>query len=434
MKKRIIRITIFVLLFIITFGVKAEIKYDIKGVNSNVELYNNAVKEMESLNCNGQLYSQATVDKCNNLELRKTNALAYIYNAREYDKSIVSKEGYKLIEDNDGSCSTVFSSSIQDLINKVFLLFYIAGPILLILFGSLDLTKAIVAGDEKKRKALYVKFMKRTIALFLLFASPAIVNLIVNIMGSEKYSKQVYACSFTEKKITISYTYIPKMTGGPSGGNFGASTGSSVVSLSSESDRDAGEYVIVNNSFPGSVKGFSDLVINNGVCQTSTGLNKACISSTKAPNGWGDCCAGIAQIQACGYKKGISLTQKNSGLIVGNSGCNSPKNDLGCSGVWTWNDSTCFATETEYVRFVIENIQNGTPVFTLAGTSSRHFITIVGFKEGTNGTSHEDLLLIDSWDGRLETFKKRKLGKKSNIGNHPCKGHNGEYWASPLKY
>ena len=43
------------------------------------------------------------------------------------------------------------------------MLFYIAGPILLLLFGSLDLTQSIVAGDEKRRKALMTNFVKRCI-------------------------------------------------------------------------------------------------------------------------------------------------------------------------------------------------------------------------------------------------------------------------------
>lgn len=439
MKKRIISITIFVIMVMsFIFGVKAKTEYTAASVNENLEKYRNAINEMTTLKCNNELYNQITVDKCNSLSLKKANALAYLFNARQSDESLMTDEIEKVLEENSSECNTIFSNELQDIVKKAFLLFYIAGPILLILFGTLDMTNAIIAGDEKRRKALFTKFVKRSIALILLFATPAIVNLLVNIFGAKKYSESSYTCNYEEKQLTLVYTkrQIIKKGGNSEdyGRDYGPSTGSTVVSLDSTSDRDAGEYVVISTNYPGSVKGYSDMLIRNGICQTSTGQNKACISSSHAPNGWGDCCAGIAQIQACGVKKGMELSQAKAGLIVGNKGCNNPSNSLGCTGVWVWNNDTCFATEAEYVQFVIKNIQEGIPVLTLAGTSSRHFITIVGFKNNTSGTSHEDLLLLDSWDGRLETFKKRKIGVKSNIGNHPCNGHNGEYWASPLKY
>ena len=208
MKKRIINITIFIFLLLVCINAKASARYTAASVNQYREIYKNAVQEYEENNCNGTLYSQTAVDKCNSLNLKKTNALSYIYNARENNKDLVDEETEKILEENGKECSTVFSTEIQDLIKKMFLMFYVAGPILLILYGSLDMVNAIVAGDEKKRKALFVKFVKRSIALVLLFMSPAVVNLLVNIFGADKYTANVYTCVYEEKQITISYTPV----------------------------------------------------------------------------------------------------------------------------------------------------------------------------------------------------------------------------------
>lgn len=214
MKKRIISLTIFVLSFIAIFSAKAAARYDISGVNKHLQRYNDAVSELSSLNCDGELNNQSEADRCNNLNLQKATALAYMYNAREYDEDLTNEEVVGVLNSNSSDCSTIYSSELQDAINKVFLLFYIAGPILLILFGSLDLTRAIVAGDEKKRKALYTKFIRRSIALVLLFVSPVIVNLLVNTFGADKYAKQTYSCNYTEKKAVIKYTPVVKTSSG----------------------------------------------------------------------------------------------------------------------------------------------------------------------------------------------------------------------------
>lgn len=208
MKKRIINITIFIFLLLVCFNAKAASRYTVSSVIKYREKYLNAVQEYNENNCNSNLYSQTDVDKCNSLNLERINALSYIYNAKESNPDLVDRDTEKILEENGKDCSTVFNEDIQDIIKKAFLMFYIAGPILLILYGSLDMINAIVAGDEKKRKALFVKFIKRSVALILLFASPAIVNLLVSLFGADKYTANVYTCVYEEKQVTISYTPV----------------------------------------------------------------------------------------------------------------------------------------------------------------------------------------------------------------------------------
>ncbi|MBR4830417.1 MAG: hypothetical protein IKZ96_01445 [Bacilli bacterium] len=419
MKKRIISITIFVMSFFILYGVKAiETQYTAADVNYKYIEYKNAMSEYSANNCDGTLYTKVEVNKCNSLGLTKSQALTYLFNAREYDKSLISDEINKVLESNKEQCGSIISSTLQDAINKVYILFYIAGPILLILFGSVDLTSAVVAGDEKKRKSAYRRFIRRTIALVLLFAAPVLVNILVNTFGMKKVSGNKYACKFSEKKITLSY--ISRKRGS---GNYGPSTGSKLENISGDHDAVAGSYVVIDTKYPGGLQGFSDMVRSNGITQDE---------DTSA---WGQCCAGFAQAHACGLQNGMSLTKSGLGLKHGDDSCNGISG--GCSGIWAFNSDHCFATEEEYMQYVISNIQQGVPVMTVVkvggSSAGRHFVTIVGYKSNTKGTDANDLLFIDSWDGYLGTIgESRRKGSNSTVVNHPCESVSGggEYWAS----
>ena len=56
----------------------------------------------------------------------------------------------------------------------------IVAPIALILWGSLDLLKGIVAGDEKKINDAKKPFIQRLISAIILFLVPYIVNFAIN--------------------------------------------------------------------------------------------------------------------------------------------------------------------------------------------------------------------------------------------------------------
>lgn len=55
----------------------------------------------------------------------------------------------------------------------------IAVPVGLILFGTLDMAKAVIAGDEKKIKEAQKPFVKRIIAAVIAFLVPWIVTAVV---------------------------------------------------------------------------------------------------------------------------------------------------------------------------------------------------------------------------------------------------------------
>lgn len=61
----------------------------------------------------------------------------------------------------------------------------IAAPIALIIWGTLDLLKGIIAGDEKKIAAAKKPFIQRLISAVIIFLIPWIVNTAINLFVSD---------------------------------------------------------------------------------------------------------------------------------------------------------------------------------------------------------------------------------------------------------
>lgn len=95
--------------------------------------------------------------------------------------------------------------SCQDLLpiikivkNGVMPIFQIGIPILLILFGTIDLGKAVIASDDKAIKESTSKLIKRCVAAVAIFFVVTIVRLLTNIIasnaGAEYGSKNWASC------------------------------------------------------------------------------------------------------------------------------------------------------------------------------------------------------------------------------------------------
>jgi len=66
-----------------------------------------------------------------------------------------------------------------NLIQELFSLIMLLGPVLLIVYGTLDFAKATLSGDESALKKAGTNFGKRILALILLFLIPFIVSAIL---------------------------------------------------------------------------------------------------------------------------------------------------------------------------------------------------------------------------------------------------------------
>ena len=80
-----------------------------------------------------------------------------------------------------------------------------AAPILLILWGSLDLVRAVIAGKEDEIKKHQGALVKRIISAVIIFLIPTIVSLLLGLIGSDDWK-----CCWKQAKaqITVSESDI----------------------------------------------------------------------------------------------------------------------------------------------------------------------------------------------------------------------------------
>ena len=74
--------------------------------------------------------------------------------------------------------------SLVKVVVSVIKIFMIVIPILLILYGTIDLGKAVIASDEKEVKAAQGRLIKRFIYAALIFFVPMLVGVVMNIISA----------------------------------------------------------------------------------------------------------------------------------------------------------------------------------------------------------------------------------------------------------
>ena len=87
--------------------------------------------------------------------------------------------------------------SIQDLVSLIIKIIWIAVPILLVVFGSIDLVKGITAQKEDEIKKGQQTFVKRLVAGIIVFFVIAVVKLIISAVAHDD-NVMSCACYFFE--------------------------------------------------------------------------------------------------------------------------------------------------------------------------------------------------------------------------------------------
>ena len=77
----------------------------------------------------------------------------------------------------------VFSGMFPYVVSTIVMLIKIVVPILLIIFGMLDLAKAVIASKEDEIKKAQMTFVKRLIAAVIVFFIIYLVQLVVNLVA-----------------------------------------------------------------------------------------------------------------------------------------------------------------------------------------------------------------------------------------------------------
>lgn len=79
----------------------------------------------------------------------------------------------------------------------------IAVPFALIIWGSLDFFKALIAGDEKEMKAKRKPFVQRLVAAVIILILPWIVNLVITTFTSNNDFKTCWKKASNFRNITL---------------------------------------------------------------------------------------------------------------------------------------------------------------------------------------------------------------------------------------
>lgn len=87
-----------------------------------------------------------------------------------------------------GGTSLVFSGTFPYMVSTVIQIIQIAVPILLIIFGMLDLGKAVVASKEDEIKKGQQLFVKRAISALIVFFVILIVQLLIRFVSGNNAS------------------------------------------------------------------------------------------------------------------------------------------------------------------------------------------------------------------------------------------------------
>lgn len=84
-----------------------------------------------------------------------------------------------------GTCDAPEILPILYYATKVITILQIAAPIALIVWGTIDLLKGIIAGDEKKISAAKKPFIQRLISAVIIFLIPWIVNWAIDLFVND---------------------------------------------------------------------------------------------------------------------------------------------------------------------------------------------------------------------------------------------------------
>ena len=101
---------------------------------------------------------------------------------------------------NTGLCSNQNLLQVIHIVRTVINILQIAVPVALILWGTLDIGKAVIAGDEKKMKEAQKPFIKRIVYAVITILVPFIVSIVMGYVGNTEWKN----CWTAAKDVEVS--------------------------------------------------------------------------------------------------------------------------------------------------------------------------------------------------------------------------------------
>ena len=106
---------------------------------------------------------------------------------------------------NNFKCSDETILPIFNAAKFIIVIIQIAVPFALIIWGSLDFFKALIAGDEKEMKLKRKPFIGRLVAAIVILMLPWLVELIAKQIAGNSKAKSVWAC-YSEATARIDFS------------------------------------------------------------------------------------------------------------------------------------------------------------------------------------------------------------------------------------
>ena len=95
-------------------------------------------------------------------------------------------------------CTNQDFLSIIGILKTILSILQIGIPIALLIFGTIDLGKAVMAGDEKEIKGATSLLIKRIIAALAVFLLFLVVSVVTGWVGGDEWKKMTYTASLNE--------------------------------------------------------------------------------------------------------------------------------------------------------------------------------------------------------------------------------------------
>ena len=267
--KRRIKILVFFAFFVFLIpSVYAEEPYveenKCSDVGEMVNAYDGIMDQIESLKCSEIMGNNSsndfdTIGKCSDLYTKKSYILSKIFKTNETVGVCASARFKEIIKENEEDCSSVLDSSIKTVSENIMNIFYIVAPFLVILFGSLDFAKIVVANNPNDIKKHRKNFVRRLVAMILLFLTPAIIRLIFSFnFSGYSLDGNVYVCKrpFNFSLGHWDVTYVPSVT--QTTNKRGSSSTIGITSKGGQRMVDIALQEIGNNSADGSNAKYSE--------------------------------------------------------------------------------------------------------------------------------------------------------------------------------
>lgn len=209
MNKKVIN---FILLLLVSFTFTSKVNaISCSDIDIEIDKYYSYKEKLDKGICN-ETDNEKSVNECNDSNLQKNLIVSKLMKLDDEGATCRSNQNAvdNIIKENKDKCNKVLDDDFTNIVNNIMVIFYIIGPILLIVFGTIDYSKVVISSDKDSLKKANQRFFKRLIATILLFLSPAFTNLIISLNNSDYYlSGDAYVCNYSavsyKKKYDIKY-------------------------------------------------------------------------------------------------------------------------------------------------------------------------------------------------------------------------------------